>query len=203
MQTTTTPASLPLSSSPPHSKSKTTTTTTTSHQTWTSSYFSSYAFAFHSMPLAYMLSVPPHAYLFSKLMTASGYAYSNLVPRAQLATLAPTLPKATADMLWRARGCHLNALEGFPLFAAAVLAGTSANLDPKELNTCAAEYLVARTLYSVLYMTVRSERASYLRSAVWAWSVGIPVYVLWKAGMRCVDGGHDGVGAGEKGKESL
>ncbi|EXJ67673.1 uncharacterized protein A1O5_09019 [Cladophialophora psammophila CBS 110553] len=156
--------------------------------TTTTPYFSSYAFALHSIPAAWMLSVPPHAYLFSKLMTASGYAYSNLVPRAQLATLAPTLPKATADMLWRARGCHLNALEGFPLFAAAMLAGTHAKLDARDLNTCAAEYLVARTLYSVLYMTVRSERASYLRSAVWAWSVGIPAYVLWKAGWRIVDG---------------
>ncbi|OQU99411.1 hypothetical protein CLAIMM_05047 [Cladophialophora immunda] len=163
-------------------------------------YFSSYAFALHSVPMAYMLSVPPHAYLFARLMKASGYAYSNLVPRAQLPTLAPTLPKATADMLWRARGCHLNALEGFPLFAAAMIAGTHAKLDARELNTCAAEYLVARTLYSVLYMTVRGERASYLRSAVWAWSFGIPVYVLWKAGKRFVDGGD---GAAEKERESL
>ncbi|KAH0839126.1 hypothetical protein AYO21_04720 [Fonsecaea monophora] len=168
----------------------------------TSTYFSSYAFALHSVPMAYMLSVPPHLYLFSKLMKASGYAYSNLVPRAQLATLAPTLPKATADVLWRARGCHLNALEGFPLFAAAMIAGTHAKLDARELNTCAAEYLVARTLYSILYMTVRSEPASYLRSAVWTWSVGIPVYVLWKAGKNFVNG-YDGADGKVDEKESL
>ncbi len=60
-------------------------------------------------------------YMFGKMMTASKFAASNMTPRANLERLGPSLPKATADMLWRARGCHLNALEGFPLFAAAMV----------------------------------------------------------------------------------
>ncbi len=64
------------------------------------------------------------------------------------------------------------------------LAGSYAKVDTKELNFCAAEYLAARVLYSVLYVTVQGEKASYLRSAAYFWSVGIPCYVLWKAGVK-------------------
>ncbi|KIX03407.1 uncharacterized protein Z518_06959 [Rhinocladiella mackenziei CBS 650.93] len=148
------------------------------------SYWSTPAFALHAVPISYAMSWPPHIYLFSRIMKASHYAASNITPRANLELLGPTLPKATTDMLWRARGCHLNALEGFPLFAAAMLAGTYTKVDTKELNFCAAEYLAARALYSVLYMTVRSEKASYLRSAVYLWTVGIPFYIFWKAGCK-------------------
>nr|KAK5435821.1 hypothetical protein LTR18_009823 [Exophiala xenobiotica] len=167
--------------------SKPTTSYSSSRTTSTSSplpYFSSYAFAMHSIPLSYALAYPPHLYLFTKFIKASNYAYTNMVPRANLERLGPSLPRETADMLWRARGCHMNALEGFPLFAAAMLAGTCTNISPRELNICAAEYLAARVVYSVLYMTVRSEPASYLRSAVYFYSVGIPFYVLWKAGWK-------------------
>ncbi|EXJ87885.1 hypothetical protein A1O1_04812 [Capronia coronata CBS 617.96] len=84
--------------------------------------------------------------------TTAIYTASNMTPRANLERLGPTLPKQTADMLWRARRCHLNALEGFPLFAAAMIAGIYTNLDTKELNVCAGEYLVARAPYT-LYCT--------------------------------------------------
>jgi hypothetical protein len=36
-------------------------------------------------------------------------------------------------------------------------------------------------------MTVKSEAASYLRTGVYAWSVGIPFYVLWKAGSKLAE----------------
>lgn len=84
-------------------------------------YFSTPAFALHSIPISYALSFPPHIYMFTKLMTASKFTASNLVPRPNLERFATTLPKPTLDLLWRARGCHLNALEGFPLFAAAMV----------------------------------------------------------------------------------
>jgi hypothetical protein len=104
--------------------SKATTSYSSSRTTSTSSplpYFSSYAFAMHSIPLSYALAYPPHLYLFTKFIKASNYAYTNMVPRANLERLGPSLPRETADMLWRARGCHFNALEGFPLFAAAMV----------------------------------------------------------------------------------
>lgn len=65
--------------------------------------------------------------------------------------------------------------------------GNYAKLDTKEMNFLAGEYLVARVVYTGLYMTVRSEAASYLRSAAYAWSIGIPMYALWKAGNRLAE----------------
>jgi len=84
-------------------------------------YFSTRAFALHAIPISYALAYPPHLYFFTKLMSATGFKASNMAPRSNLSALSANLPKATTDMLWRARGCHLNALEGFPLFAAAMV----------------------------------------------------------------------------------
>ena len=67
------------------------------------------------------------------------------------------------------------------------IAGNYANLGAREMNFCAAEYVTARVMYSALYMTAKSEAASYLRTGVYAWSIGIPMYVLWKAGNRLAE----------------
>lgn len=91
-------------------------------------------------------------------------------------------------------------MEGLPMFAAAMvcgrvhphivtngviqLAGNVANLPAKDLNVLAFEYLGARLLYTAVYMVVRSEAASYLRTGVWAWSISIPILALYKAGKR-------------------
>lgn len=107
-------------------------------------YFSTRAFALHSIAISYALSWPPHVYLFGKLMKASNYAYSNIVPRVQLETLTPNLPKATTDMLWRARGCHLNTLETFPLFAAAMVS-LPCPLYPSLIKTCTENSLQEHT----------------------------------------------------------
>lgn len=62
------------------------------------------------------------------------------------------------------------------------LAGNLTNLPTKELNILSLEYLGVRLLYSALYMGVRNEAMSYLRTGVWAWSVSIPIWVLVRAG---------------------
>lgn len=64
--------------------------------------------------------------------------------------------------------------------------GTVAKLPAREL---AAEYIGVRVLYTTLYMTVRSEAASYLRTGVWYWSVAIPIYGLIRAGNLYNQGG--------------
>jgi uncharacterized MAPEG superfamily protein len=127
-------------------------------------------------------------YQFAKGMTASNYTATNIVPRTNLELLKPKLDSATWSRLARARGAHLNGLESFHLFAAAMIAGNYAGMEVKELNFCAVEYLVATVVFTALYMGVaRSEAWSYARSGVYMWSVGIPMYVLWKAGGRLVE----------------
>lgn len=167
--------------------------------------------ALPSIAAAWALNLVPHAYYFVKLMSASNYTATNITPRTNLDTLKTRLPTETWRALARARGAHLNALEGFPLFAACMaglptphstfsifasrlfrnthlltheqLAGSVAKLPSREMNKLAAEYIGVRVLYTALYMSVRSsEAASYLRTGVWAWSVAIPIYGLVRAG---------------------
>ena len=76
--------------------------------------------SFHAIAGAYALAFPPFLYQFAKGMTASGYSATNIIPRTNLETLKPKLDSNTWQKLVRARGAHLNALEGFPLFAAAM-----------------------------------------------------------------------------------
>jgi hypothetical protein len=58
------------------------------------------------------------------------------------------------------------------------------------MNVLAAEYIGVRLLYNVLYMTVRNEAVSYLRTGVWYWSVAIPLYGLVRAGNMVVGTGN-------------
>jgi hypothetical protein len=74
--------------------------------------------ALPSIAAAWALNLVPHAYYFVKLMSASNYTATNVTPRTNLDTLKTRLPAETWRALARARGAHLNALEGFPLFAA-------------------------------------------------------------------------------------
>ncbi|OAX78722.1 hypothetical protein ACJ72_06967 [Emergomyces africanus] len=136
--------------------------------------------SFHSIAGAYMLGLVPHGYYVLKL--ASIGQISNVLPRDHFSSLKGRLPAETWNKLCRAHSAHLNALEGLPLFAAAMVAGNVAKLPASDLNVIAAEYIGARIIYTALYMGVRSEGLSYLRTGVWAWSIGLPLYVLIKAG---------------------
>lgn len=68
------------------------------------------------------------------------------------------------------------------MFYVSQLAGNIAKLPAKDLNYMALDYLAARVLYTAVYMGVKSEIGSYLRTGIWAWSVSIPIWVLVRAG---------------------
>lgn len=64
-------------------------------------------------------------------------------------------------------------------------------LPDKDMNSAATQYLAARVLYTGLYMVHTNEALSYVRSGVYAWSLAIPFWVLWKAGTKLRDEGGD------------
>ena len=45
-------------------------------------------------------------------------------------------------------------------------------------------FLGARTLYMALYMTITNDTVAYARTGVYAWSIGIPLVTLWRAGQQ-------------------
>lgn len=63
----------------------------------------------------------------------------------------------------RALAAHKNAFEAFPAFAAAVLVATAAGADPVWMTRLSVTFVVARTLYTPLYIA----DLDLLRSAVW------------------------------------
>lgn len=73
----------------------------------------------------YFLFLPsPHTSIPSTIFrwhSTSTNANANCRPRENLDAWKKSLPKETQDQLARARGAHLNGLEGFPLFAAAMV----------------------------------------------------------------------------------
>ncbi|KAJ5461795.1 uncharacterized protein N7458_003347 [Penicillium daleae] len=142
---------------------------------------SSNNYSIHSIVAAYGLGIAPHGYYIVKMMANAKGQSSNILPRENLSNLKGRISSQVWDKLARARGAHLNAMEGIPMFAAAMLAGNLANLPAKDLNWFALDYLGARVLYTMAYMGVKSEAASYLRTGLWAWSISIPILVLLKS----------------------
>ncbi len=67
----------------------------------------------------------------------------------------------------RAYGAHLNGLEGFPLFAAAVLATTVQAGPSALLNAMAAAWLIVRLAYTAVYLLDFAR----IRPSLWALSV--------------------------------
>ncbi|KAJ5177065.1 uncharacterized protein N7482_002942 [Penicillium canariense] len=142
---------------------------------------SSNNYSIHSIIAAYGLGIAPHGYYLVKMMANSKGQSSNILPRENLSNLKGCIPGQVWDKLARARGAHLNAMEGVPMFAAAMLAGNLAKLPAKDLNWMAVDYLCARVLYTLVYMGARSEATSYLRTGIWAWSISVPIWVLLKS----------------------
>ncbi|KAK0899967.1 hypothetical protein LTR91_018872 [Friedmanniomyces endolithicus] len=143
-----------------------------------------YNWSIQSIPMAFGLGLVPHLYFTGRLTLATKGKNSTAMPRTNLETWKGKLPEALWCQLARARGAHLNSLEVFPLFAAAVLAGSAAKLPASDLNNMALTFLGARTLYMALYMTITNDTVAYARTGVYAWSIGIPLVALWRAGQQ-------------------
>ncbi|GIZ45828.1 hypothetical protein CKM354_000897900 [Cercospora kikuchii] len=136
----------------------------------------------HSIPLAFGLALVPHAYGLTRLMVATRNTQSNAMPRTNLETFKTVLPKDLYNHLIRARGAHLNSLEVFPLYAAAVIAGQQAKLSEKEMGSLVGGFFAARVVYMGLYLGVKSDVLALARTAAYSWSIALPIMALWKAG---------------------
>ena len=55
-------------------------------------------------------------------------------------------------------------------------------MPAKDLNSMALGFFEARALYVALYLTIKSDKLAYARTAAYAWSIAIPIMGLWQAG---------------------
>lgn len=77
--------------------------------------------AVYYIPAAYGLAIVPHVYYFTRMTIATNFGWSNISPRQNWDFVKSNVPEHLYQRCLRARAAHLNALEGFPLFAAAVV----------------------------------------------------------------------------------
>jgi uncharacterized MAPEG superfamily protein len=80
-----------------------------------------YNYSIQAIPAAFLFAIIPHGYGMARLMYETKNQSSKAMPRTNLDTWKSKLPAATWNHLARARGAHLNSLEVFPLFAAAMV----------------------------------------------------------------------------------
>jgi len=139
-------------------------------------------YALPSIAAAYGLAFVPNYYNVLRMMAATGGKWSFAMPRTNMDTLKSKVPVSIWNQCYRARCAHINALEGFPLFAAAMLAGTMMHIPSEDLNKSAGWYIGLRSLYTALYISTTSEVLALARTSVWGASIVVPVWTLWKAG---------------------
>jgi uncharacterized MAPEG superfamily protein len=79
----------------------------------------------------------------------------------------------------RLEAAQSNAIEHFPLFLTAMTMATLGGVDANVVNGCAAIYTVGRVGYTIAYVKITTETASYARSVLW-WVGNLSCfYLLW------------------------
>src|SRR5208282_1342776 len=116
-------------------------------------------YSIYTIPAAWLLAqaVSPRLHLISL-----GLAH-NVYPREDIAKASSSLPPAETAKLKRQEAAHVNGLQNFPLFAAAMIVGNEAGLEAGTLNLLGMGYLITRGVYTWLYTTVSKEKTSYFR----------------------------------------
>ena len=139
----------------------------------------------------FTLGLVPYAYGNAQVVAARNGKYNQHSPRSQanLENIKKTVPKETWQCFERCIAAHTNSNENFPLFAAAVVCGNIAKLDPDTLNLACGAFLGLRVAYLAVYMGVSKPPLSYARSLIWMLSVGVCFYVMISAGMVMMNGG--------------
>ena len=137
-----------------------------------------------ALPLYYGLCLFPHAVAVHFASGGSPSRWDNRNPRTPdlKNNLRQRLDAATYAKYERAEAAHYNALESFPLVAAAALAGTVAHLPNEELNTYIAGIGILRAAHLTAYIQTARQQYTLIRSAIWVASLAWSLRILIRAG---------------------
>ncbi|KAJ5131659.1 hypothetical protein N7448_005817 [Penicillium atrosanguineum] len=108
---------------------------------------------------------------------------NNVAPREDLSKYGEAAVKAgkisqrALNKLKRQEAAHANAVEGYPLFVAAMLLSVVAGVPHETINTIGVWYTLSRVAYSLCYSHIESRSLSYLRSVTW-----------WSGNISCITG---------------
>mmetsp|Transcript_43773 Transcript_43773/g.102158 ORF Transcript_43773/g.102158 Transcript_43773/m.102158 type:complete len:177 (-) Transcript_43773:81-611(-) len=129
--------------------------------------------ALATVPAAWALAYVPHFIKTGVVISKTGIAdYDNRQPRAT----DPAQFDGAKRFIQRCAACHLNALESFPAFAAAVVLCKLQKVKPLEAAKLCFRYLIGRVLYTILYLAGINDTVAGMRSLVWMDSI----YCIWR-----------------------
>lgn len=139
-----------------------------------------------AIPVLHVLAILPHSYALSVATGGQLTHWDNRNPRStHLRTkLRERLSADDFALFERLEACHANGMENLPLFATAVILGNMAGLKKDGiwgLTGFAASFLAVRVLYSIVYVSNKTQGLSLVRSGLWAVSVGMCWRVIIKS----------------------
>ena len=148
-------------------------------------------YSFFAIAAFYVLGLAPHFYASTQAVFARNGKWNNHNPRGQasLEDIKKTVPKGTWQSIERSKAAHQNSLENLSLFAAAVICGNVAKIDPDTLNMACGAFLGLRVAYLVAYIGITDNSLSFARTGIWMSSVAVCLYILISAGLVMMNGG--------------
>ncbi|KAJ7259820.1 hypothetical protein C8J57DRAFT_1184994 [Mycena rebaudengoi] len=149
-----------------------------------SSYIPTNNLSLYSIPAVWLTAFFPVMMKTATIATVRGF--NNVQPRRNTVRVYQD-KNVTPEILARIErmeGAHLNGNENLPIWIAAILAGNFAGLDNKILNQASLAYFVGRVLYNFIYINQKTRAQSSIRSLVYAGTLSIPMYLLFKAASK-------------------
>lgn len=140
-------------------------------------------YSLYAIPAYFALAQLPHAYALRTIKAASNGRWENSNPRSSVYNdkIQKSVPAAIFGTYERSEAAHKNGMENLALFTATIVLGNMAQLPARTLNTVAGAYLALRAVYNVVYIRTTSNKYSYVRTGIWACSVGLCMYQLVRA----------------------
>ncbi|KAF1816723.1 hypothetical protein P152DRAFT_454952 [Eremomyces bilateralis CBS 781.70] len=141
---------------------------------------SNYSLSLLSIPAYHVLALLPHFYSFHLGTQGDSSKWRNANSRGQTHAkeIQTRLSPAQYNRFERARAAHANAMENLPLFVAAVLASKFVAIAKGEsvgeslgTDALAVRLLLARAVYTAMYLFVKDDRVAGLRTLVWLYGV--------------------------------
>ncbi|CAK3827527.1 hypothetical protein AC579_4558 [Lecanosticta acicola] len=140
----------------------------------------------YTIPVFWAIIMYPRYYAATTYNKHTQKSLDGRKPRefAQTIQDSAQLDATTKGRLARAEAAVANGFENFGPFAAAVVAGSAAKLDPAFLNSVTIGFLVSRVVYNWVYITGESTWKAKMRGATYMSGMGMLFAIFISAGNR-------------------
>lgn len=149
-------------------------------------FYKKYNLTILAIPAYYTFAVLPHMYAINVATKFQPLQWDNRAPRTSehKAAIKESIGEEAYGRYERAEGAHANALEQLPLFASAIIVANAAGLPRKGwfgLDMFVGAWFAIRALHTVSYIAGSTKQTAWIKTGVWAASLGMVCTVFGKA----------------------